>query len=222
MEGPRALPVLTTTPMRPHDLPIEVADDDVAELAGPLEAESVDELQRFQISFTVDRVDRKTWADCKRFYKLKGSFGEQPDETIKRRSLKPRQAFAVYWMLTIENALNGEYLADDMGLGKRLYQIPGYIQEHQQQQSKKFRPEQFSKLQKHSRSLTSLDTWPDGATLQLPITSPWGPSVFLMPRTHMAAALLGHLGWDEHGIMDGLNLLFTGPPFVLQSMLATR
>jgi hypothetical protein len=70
------------------------------------------------------------------------------------------------------------------------------------------------------RSLTSPDTWPDGATLQFPIISPRGPSVFLMSRTHIVAALLGHLGWDEHGVMGELNLLFTGPPFVLKSIFA--
>jgi hypothetical protein len=77
-----------------------------------------------------------------------------------------------------------------------------------------------AKLQKHLRSLTSPDTWPDGATLQFPIISPRGPSVFLMSRTHIAAALLGHLGWDEHGVMGELNLLFMGPPFVLKSIFA--
>ncbi|KAF7121679.1 hypothetical protein CNMCM5793_009151 [Aspergillus hiratsukae] len=43
-------------------------------------------------------------------------------------------------------------------------------------------------------------------TLQFPITSAWGPSIFLMPRTHIAAALLGQLGWDDPGVMGELNL----------------
>jgi hypothetical protein len=142
-------------------------------------------------------------------------------------------------------ALSGEerYLepVDLTQTQNRLYQIPEYNQEHQQQQSRHSLRKLNSlgitsndsqhdsevpmtgtaaKLQKHLRFLTSPDTWPDGAILQFPIISPQGPSVFLMSGTHIAAALLGHLGWDEHGVMGELNLLFTGPPFVLKSIFA--
>jgi hypothetical protein len=68
-----------------------------------------------------------------------------------------------------------------------------------------------AKLRKHLCSLTSPETWPDGLSMQFVIASPWGPSVFLMPRTHVAAALLGQLGWDDPGVMNELNLLFSRP-----------
>jgi hypothetical protein len=58
-----------------------------------------------------------------------------------------------------------------------------------------------AKLRKQLGSLTSPDTWPDGLGMQFVIASPWGPSLSLMPRTCVAAALLGQVGWDDPGVM---------------------
>jgi hypothetical protein len=68
-----------------------------------------------------------------------------------------------------------------------------------------------AKLRKHLCSLTTPETWPDGLDMQFTSASPWGPSVFVMPRTRVAAALLGQVGWDDPGVMSELNLMFGGP-----------
>ncbi|RHZ46136.1 hypothetical protein CDV55_100274 [Aspergillus turcosus] len=50
-------------------------------------------------------------------------------------------------------------------------------------------PGTVAKLQKYLYSLTSPDTWPDGATLQFPSTSPWGLNIQTEPGpSHSSSA----------------------------------